>query len=389
MFWWSKDKTEHVDIIKIPVTTIPEDFYAGHTPDVTFLTSQLKKKSASKNNLTASEKKALDRATQVGAGGSKHPLTLLSSRKTFIWILGAVFVVFIIGASIYFFLISKKAPSTATIIVNTNTIVTPPATTTETPPPADTTSSATEPVTTKPATEPFATVAFDTSDSADSDGDGLTDLEEDLFKTDPNLADSDQDKYSDSHEVYNLYNPAGKEPQKLSDSGLVTNFTNPTVGYQLYTPISWAVGNVDPEYRDVLFSTFTGDYIRVHAYEKNANESFADFLARVLPAEKASDYVSFESRFKESGFRRSDYTVYIFFNDTTAMIMAYNLPPSNSVANYRTVIKMMARSFRHGISTVEIAPQVVESPTTTPAANVTPATPNSTSTQQAPSSTNL
>lgn len=365
MSWWRKEKIDSSENPQTPVTTIPEDFYAGKTPDIVFQTSQLKKKQSTKNNLTLSEKKALDKATQVGAGAANHPVVLLSRRKTFIWILGVVFIASIVGTSVYFF-IGKKSISTPVIPVVTTPkpVVVEPTTTAEQPIQETPTTTAS---TTKSTNDAFNTVALDTGDSVDTDGDGLSDLEEDLFKTDPNLADSDQDKYTDSHEVYNLYNPAGKEPQKIIDSGLVTNFINPTFGYQVYVPVSWAIGNVDPEYRDVLFSTFTGDYVRMHVFAKAANETFPDFMARILPNESVGNYVPFETRFKESGFRRSDYMVYVWFRDSSAVVMAYNIPPGSFVANYRTVIKMMARSFRFGASTVQIAPQVIESPTSTPA----------------------
>lgn len=43
----------------------------------------------------------------------------------------------------------------------------------------------------------------------DSDGDGLTDIEEEEWRTDPNYSDSDYDGYLDGEEVQNGYNPLG------------------------------------------------------------------------------------------------------------------------------------------------------------------------------------
>lgn len=43
----------------------------------------------------------------------------------------------------------------------------------------------------------------------DSDGDGLTDIEEEKWRTDPNYSDSDSDGYLDGEEVQNGYDPLG------------------------------------------------------------------------------------------------------------------------------------------------------------------------------------
>lgn len=44
----------------------------------------------------------------------------------------------------------------------------------------------------------------------DSDEDGLRDLEEKYFGTDPEIKDTDQDGYSDFEEIKNGYNPIGE-----------------------------------------------------------------------------------------------------------------------------------------------------------------------------------
>lgn len=56
--------------------------------------------------------------------------------------------------------------------------------------------------------------------SADADGDGLTNDEEDYYQTDPNKADTDGDGYPDGQEVDNGYNPngSGKLESKSTDS---------------------------------------------------------------------------------------------------------------------------------------------------------------------------
>lgn len=61
---------------------------------------------------------------------------------------------------------------------------------------------------------PAANVPVNTAPTAqDADADGLTDVDEKKYGSDPKKADSDGDGFSDSAEVKNGYNPAG--PGKL------------------------------------------------------------------------------------------------------------------------------------------------------------------------------
>lgn len=53
-------------------------------------------------------------------------------------------------------------------------------------------------------------LADDNLDSIDTDGDGLSDIVEDLIATNPLLADSDHDGYSDKEEVLKGFNPMGE-----------------------------------------------------------------------------------------------------------------------------------------------------------------------------------
>jgi hypothetical protein len=154
--------------------------------------------------------------------------------------------------------------------------------------------------------------------------------------------------YSDSHELFYLYNPAGKEPMKLIDSGLVKTYTNPSFGYSLYYPTSWAMGDVDGTYRDVLFSTITGENIEVRVFDKAATTDFMTWFASAAPDQKYGDLVSFEGYFnKLTGFKRKDSLVYYFPTANHVYVLVYHTTDS-TVVNFRTVLSVMARSFVTG-----------------------------------------
>jgi len=108
----------------------------------------------------------------------------------------------------------------------------------------------------------------------DEDQDDLTLLEEDLYNTDKNKKDTDNDEYSDGQEIINLYNPLASR-QKLLDSGLISVYTNNMFKYNIFKPTSWVSEKIDEDNRQVMFlnNSETGEYIviKVHEYEGEFN----------------------------------------------------------------------------------------------------------------------
>jgi hypothetical protein len=184
-------------------------------------------------------------------------------------------------------------------------------------------------------------------DSVDGDTDGLTDKEEaDVFNTDPGVPDTDNDGYQDGHEAYYLYNPAGKEPERLIEAGFFKEYENPQWHYKIYYPSMWALGNIDNEYRDILWSTLTGENIELQTITKDPQQSFSDWFSEWAPGEKYGDLVKFETYFNVQGYNRPDYLVYYFPTTDRVYVLVYHNTPDTTVINYRTVLKTMARSFR-------------------------------------------
>lgn len=92
----------------------------------------------------------------------------------------------------------------------------------------------------------------------DSDSDGLTDLEENLlYKTNPNLPDTDVDGFLDGNEVFHRYNPSGTAPGTLLDAGAVRLFERN--GIRLAFPVPWQTSSAS-ETSDVFEST-TGEFM--------------------------------------------------------------------------------------------------------------------------------
>jgi hypothetical protein len=361
---FEKKEKQNVSVpVDVAVQSMPKEFYGGANPVVVFKDFKKEVVLNKPGALSAQEKRSLDRATVVGSNQTRHLSQLLTSSK-FLLLSGLVFfVLFVGGAGIYYWWTLRQPTGMAAY-----------------PPPALTVVEPSIPSTTEPvgAVEPTSTLSeintndtknileFPTKslvDSADRDNDGLTDLTEQLFNTNQALPDSDGDSYSDAHEIFYLYNPAGAEPMKLLDAGTVKEYINPIFGYSLYSPISWAIGNTGEDYRDVLFSAASGDSIEVLVAEKEASQDFSAWLFQNAPSEQFSDYQSFVSRFGAIGLERTDKLVYFFVEPTRVYVLAYHAPAINLV-NYRLVLSMMARSFRlSGVSAIMIpeAPSLIPS----------------------------
>lgn len=359
---FGKKEEKKISSPDIKVTKMPDDFYAGINPIVKFQTVEkiIKPAQTEKSVLPMSDKKILDKQTVIGAGNNLHPINLLANWKFLLIAGGIILLVGGGGMGAYYYWQYRKSaavslsPQPPSIVEST---ITSPEVSESTP----TAVVAIEVSTTTALTIGEAKIDFPSvllGESLDTDKDAISDMAEELFTTDPSIPDTDSDKYPDGHEVFYLYNPAGKEPMKLIDANTVQIFTNPVFLYKLYYPKSWVVGNVDPLYKDVLFSTITGENIEVRVFDLNSGDSFENWFARNAGSEQLSDYLPFLSVFKEVGFARKDDLVYFLPKGDKIFGIFYHTTDSN-VVNYKIVSKMMARSFQFGNST-EVQPRTVE-----------------------------
>ncbi|HSR89493.1 MAG TPA: hypothetical protein VLK22_03850 [Candidatus Udaeobacter sp.] len=330
----------------INVQTIPADFYGGVNPVVKFKKVEKEIALGSKPKLTDSEKKIFDQSTAAGSGSILHPANIFTSKK-YAWLVGSgLFIVILAGVGGYYYWQIKQqqtkifSPPQPKISVTTSTESVP-----------ETVVATDQPVVSPTTTLPSlaeAPIEFPSSllgDSPDLDKDNLTDATEELFGSDPSKSDTDEDTYNDGHEVFYLYNPVGKEPKKVIDSGYIKDYGNPLLGYKIFYPATWAVGNTDETYRDVLFSSITGENIEVRVFDKQPNQTFSDWFALYAPNERYQNLVDFQTRFGEKGKSRTDNLVYYFTDNNHVYVLVYHTTDSNTV-NFRSVMVMIARSFR-------------------------------------------
>ncbi|MBT3689828.1 hypothetical protein HOE31_00170 [bacterium] len=97
----------------------------------------------------------------------------------------------------------------------------------------------------------------------DSDEDGVSDIEENMYQTNSTLKDSDEDGYDDAIEILALFDPAIGDGAKLLDSSSVAIYQNPSYFYSLIYPASWTTTPLTVDNKEVVFISSTGEFFEV------------------------------------------------------------------------------------------------------------------------------
>ncbi len=330
------------------IQTIPEVFYAGNDP-IIYHTKETTGGREGTAPITPPLRKSSSSKTT--------PVTPRQRKKVYI-IGGVVVFVLIIAGATWYFVDQERQRLLAER--NQNPPPPPPVTTPATPPvdevpvvvPTSTEVVATSTEASTPTTTPSpldlpimypGTLLIDTPDF---DADQLTDQEEEVFRTDGSVWDTDGDGYHDGREVFNLYNPTGTAPEKLIDSGLVREFISPTWQYRLYYPAVWETGIVDTDSRQVLFSSITGDYVEVRVIDREPGQSFADWFSLYASDQQYSSLREITNRFQEQGFERADGLVGYYVQTERVYVIVYHPSATATSVPFRNVVRMMIQSFR-------------------------------------------
>jgi len=352
---------------QIKVNAIPEEFYGGADPVVRFKEVEREIEiEKSRTELTASEKKSLEMKTVAGGKNKKHPANLLTNTKFLIFSVLGLFILFIGVASAYYYIQSKQIEPVPVATPKPAITVPPVVKQPEVPVIIE------EPVvlvTTTPLEEEkpepteqnfieFPSVLLGLG--SDLDGDGVSDMSEEVFKTDSGMVDTDEDTYTDSHELYYLYNPVGFKPMRLIDSGVLKEFRNPIFGFRIYYPNNWMIGNIDQTYRQTLINAPNGEYIEIHSIDLENDKTFVQWFGQNATGQKLSDLEEFTTRFEEVGLRRKDGLVYYFQDDRRRLYIIMYKATDKNIVNYKTVLEVMARSYRLFNNTIAIPLQLNE-----------------------------
>jgi hypothetical protein len=135
------------------------------------------------------------------------------------WVLLLLILMMLAGgglAAYWYFVLQVEPEASVIAVVPQAPVVTPPVV--EPPPPS-------EPVRPIPGT--------------DTDSDGLTNVEELLYKTDFRNPDSDGDTFLDGNEVFHRYNPGARDASTLMDVGTVKEYLDGDSRFSVTFPSAW------------------------------------------------------------------------------------------------------------------------------------------------------
>lgn len=306
------------------IYTIPDQFYGLAAK------AQLPKEAA-----VATSAAAAAPVTTPGAGAPSASAPAEKGSKA--WLLIPILaVLFLIGAGFaaWWFLRPKKPAATVQPSVTLPTTPQPEPEPEPTPEP--------EP---EPTPEPATTteeVAPPVSPSADGDGDGLTAAEETMFGTDPRKPDSDDDGFSDSVEVMNLYNPAGFRPTKLVEAGLVKTYASDE-GFEVLVPTAWVPG-LGVAGSVVGFEIDGKVVFSVTLLENPEGQSALDWYLSRNPGVSPSQVQAFTTKSGLDGVRGPDGRMAYVALDGKMYSLAYGAADGETLI-YGTTFSMFVNSF--------------------------------------------
>lgn len=206
----------------------------------------------------------------------------------------------------------------------------------------------------------------------DTDADLLSDLEEELYGTDPSLPDTDEDGWPDGWEIVNLYDPAAGVAARLSDSPLVSGFRNSRYGYAVLHPQVWVVQSVDgADPKEIVVTSATGEYINITAemisgITIDSDEDLSAAVHRHYPGGSNHDLVVMNNKFGAWAASTEDGLTAFVGSGNYVWIFRYE-PGLRSSVNFKRTMSMMVSGF---FVDEPVAPQnEASSSTSTPAAD--------------------
>lgn len=179
--------------------------------------------------------------------------------------------------------------------------------------------------------------------SLDSDADGLTDMEEQVYGTDINKSDTDSDGYNDGSEVKQGYNPVLAGGSKLEGSTLVTRYINNQFGYSILHPATWQVQNLDEQASELVFSGSSGEFVQVNVQDNPEQKTALEWYQEFSP--ELASKVSEVTLTVGNAIKSPDgLNVYLSYNGKLITISYNN--GTNDTADYLTTFELMYLSFR-------------------------------------------
>ena len=179
--------------------------------------------------------------------------------------------------------------------------------------------------------------------STDADGDKLTDVEEDLYKTALNQPDTDKDGYVDGEELPALFDPLVANGALLAKSTVIETFTNTILAYTVLHPKDWVAKEVDSEGK-AYFTSATGEFVQINGESNPSRLTAEQWYATQVPEINTSQLEKVTVGDLQGVKSVDGRTVYLAAGDKIFTI-SYSVGLRQDM-NFYTTFTMMVNSFQ-------------------------------------------
>lgn len=184
--------------------------------------------------------------------------------------------------------------------------------------------------------------------SRDSDADLLTDVEEELFGTDPNLPDTDFDGWPDGWEMVHMYDPVQGGAKRIIENPRMTAFENDRYGYTVLYQNAWVAQAVDAsDPNDVVLTSATGEFIQITAepYENLTSGALEEsYLRNKYPGGSLYTLHPFTNKFDVKGFETAD-GLTAFVEGKNMLYTVRYMPGLRTEINFKRTMAMLVAGF--------------------------------------------
>jgi len=196
-----------------------------------------------------------------------------------------------------------------------------------------------------PTSTPVLTPAA-LSASLDSDGDGLSDIEESLLGTLPTNIDTDGDNYRDGIEVAGGYNPTKPGDSRLSESPfikpLTTSFSSDN--FKTLYPKEWSAAFV-AESRQALITAATGEIIRISVRDNQLGQSALGWYLQDHPEAIVSQLRVAEAGVLSGIYTPNGLTAYLTDSAKTKFYVFEYLTGQQAEVRYAAIFAAVIKTF--------------------------------------------
>jgi len=187
----------------------------------------------------------------------------------------------------------------------------------------------------------------------DTDGDGLTDVEETLYLSNFQLPDTDGDGFLDGNEVFHRYDPLRPSPATLFEAGKVLLVHLGTIG-ETFSPTAWSVQNASVGEKTPSTLTLavpSGEAIVLHAEPADASLTLEAWWKATFPEKGKTDGLPAASLTKEGYpllISKDQLTAFVLVRQANAnfvVIFTYQAG-GKMTADYFKTFQMIVNGFR-------------------------------------------